>query len=283
MMDPTLARPKRLAYNIIERLLALRTTRMIAVSPEEARAAVAVGLGRSRIATVPNGIAPMRLATREVARRTIGAGPGDILIGFVGRLVTQKGIEVLVKAFAGVARFVPNARLAMVGDGPLGPAMKALAAECGVAEKIYWLGERDARQVWAGFDVFALASWKEGLPYVVIEAMATGLPIVATTSAGVEILVEEGVNGHTVPPGDVAAFARALTNIVGDPARLARFGQASLKQAERFTAERMVEETMTVYREAGVNVPARADELPSMLEPAFAMPSPSPLETSAAY
>ncbi len=256
MMDPTLSPVKRFIYNVIERVLAKRTCRVIAVSPEEARAAVKVGLGKSRVVTVPNGIGPMRLATRETARSTIGATADEVVIGFVGRLVSQKGIEVLLRAFAQAVQTVPNLRLAMVGGGPLDVEMKSLAVQCGVAEKVSWLGERDARQVWSGFDIFAIASWKEGLPYVVIEAMAAGHPVVATTSAGVEILVENGANGYAVPPGDVNAFAQALVKLSADPTVLATAGMASLERATRFTAERMVDETLAVYRDAGVKLPA---------------------------
>lgn len=280
MTDPTMARPKRWVYGAIERLLSVWTSRLIAVAPEEARAAVGAGLGKSRVVTVPNGIGPMRLTARDAARKTMNASADDVVIGFVGRLVAQKGIEVLVRSFAAVAPALPNARLVIVGDGPLAVDMKALAASCGVADRVSWLGERDARQVWAGFDVFAIASWKEGLPYVVIEAMATGLPVVATTSAGVEILVEEGVNGHVVPPGDVTAFARSLTAIAGDRQRLAAFGAASLRIAERFTAERMVEGTLAVYRDAGVNVPAD-DASPAIVENVPAATSSSRASTVA--
>src|SRR5207248_3561891 len=97
----------------------------------------------------------------------------------------------------------------------------------GIADKIIWLGERDARGVLAGFDVFALSSRKEGLPYVVLEAMAAGLPVVATASAGVEILIESGINGEVVATDDAAAFGRALTKLATDEAYLSRCGQAS--------------------------------------------------------
>ncbi len=149
------------------------------------------------------------------------------MIGFVGRLVSQKAPEVLLKAFVNVVNVCPAARLAMVGSGPLAAEMEALAAALGVADRVLWLGERDARGLLAGFDVFALASRKEGLPYVVLEAMAAGLPVVATTSAGVEILVEPGVNGAVVPVGDAVAFGTALAALAIDPALRARQGQAA--------------------------------------------------------
>jgi len=90
----------------------------------------------------------------------------DLVIGFVGRLVLQKAPDVLLRAVARVVPRVPDAKLAMVGDGPLRQDLERLAVGLGVSERVLWLGERDARRLTAGFDVFAMPSCKEGLPYV---------------------------------------------------------------------------------------------------------------------
>ena len=250
MMDPGLARWKRLFYLAVELGLSLRTAAIIAVSPEEARAAVRLGLGRSRVTLIPNGVGPAALAPREQARREIGAADDAVVIGFVGRLVSQKAPDVLLRAFAAAERAAPNVRLAVVGSGPLDASLRALAAELGVAGKVAWLGERDAREVLAGFDLMALASRKEGLPYVILEAMAAGLPVVATASAGVEILVEPGVTGAVVPRDDAAAFGRALAELASDGGRRSAWGEASRARAARFTIDRMVDCTLATYRRA---------------------------------
>jgi glycosyltransferase involved in cell wall biosynthesis len=239
---------KRRMYLSIERLLSLRTARIIAVSPEESRAAIALGLGEQRVITIPNGVGDEPLAPRQTARRVIGAADEhEIVIGFVGRLVEQKAPDVLIRAFAQLVGSGRSVRLALVGDGPLAPAMRELACELGVDRQIAWLGERDARQLLAGCDVFAIASRKEGLPYVVLEAMMAGLPIVATSSAGVEILVKPGVNGQVVPPDDVAAFAAALDRLVRDHQHRLQCGQASKQLASRFTIDEMVDRTLDAY------------------------------------
>lgn len=250
MMDPLLPRWKWLMYLLIELGLATWTRRVIAVSPEEQRAAIRLGFGRSRVVMVPNGIGQMRLTPRADARHTMGVADDAIVIGFVGRLVEQKAPEILIEAFAITANAQPLARLALVGNGPLEGPMRELASKLGVADKIIWLGERDARGVLAGFDLFALSSRKEGLPYVVLEAMAAGLPVVATTSAGSEILVIPGVNGAVVPPDDARAFASALIELVSDPARMARCAQGSLQRAARFTIDAMVDRTLEAYMDA---------------------------------
>src|SRR5205085_502612 len=112
---------------------------------------------------------------------------------------------------------------------------------------ILWLGERDARTVMTAFDVFVISSCKEGLPYVVLEAMSAGLPVVATDTAGVESLVERGVNGVVVPCGDCEAFADALVDLVLDPAKILRMGRVSAERASQFTTEAMVTRTLSLY------------------------------------
>lgn len=247
MMDPGLARWKWLLYLSIELGLSLRTARIIAVSPEESRAAVRLGFGRSRVITVPNGVRESQLTPRAQARQILGVEERATVIGFVGRLVEQKAPEILIRAFAAAAMVLPDVRLALVGAGPLEQPMRELAAQLNVGEKIIWLGERDARGVLAGFDLFALSSRKEGLPYVVLEAMAAGLPVVATLSAGVEILVAPGVNGAVVPPDDAPAFATALIELASDPRRLAACGAASLERAAEFTVDLMADRTLDAY------------------------------------
>jgi glycosyltransferase involved in cell wall biosynthesis len=271
MMDPGLAAWKRAFYLSVELGLSLRTTRIIAVSPEEQRAAVRLGLGRSRVALVPNGIGPAQLVPREQARRAIGAPDDAVVIGFVGRLVEQKAPEVLVRGFAAALPLAPLARLAIVGSGPLEGSLRDLATSLGVAERIHWLGERDARGVLAGFDAFALSSRKEGLPYVVLEAMAAGLPVVATVSAGVEILVEPGVSGEVVPRDDAAAFGDALAAVASDADRRERYGRAALERASRFTIDAMVDGTLAAYAAAG----ACPREASDAMDAAEELPAPA--------
>ncbi len=249
MMDPGLSRIKRWFYLAIELSLSLRTSRIVAVSPEEARAAVGIGLGKARVITIPNGVESADLTPRLAARRELGLTDDVTVIGFVGRIVDQKAPHVLVEAFAATVAVAPNVRLVMVGAGPLLEPMQELGKKLNVSDKILWLGERDAREVLASFDIFALSSRKEGLPYVVLEAMAAGLPIVATTSAGVEILIEPGVNGFSVPTDDIEAFTVALIKLASEPALMLRYGRASLQKASDFTIDAMVNRTLSAYRD----------------------------------
>ncbi|HSV13391.1 MAG TPA: glycosyltransferase, partial [Tepidisphaeraceae bacterium] len=250
MMDPGLPRWKWLMYYSAEMAMTWRTQRIIAVSPEEQRAARKLGFGHDRVTMVPNGVGPLGGATRKIARQTMGVAEDQIVIGFIGRLVEQKAPHILIEAFANTLKVTPNARLAIVGAGPLEREMHDLATRLGAADKIIWLGERDARGVIAGFDLFALSSRKEGLPYVVLEAMVTGLPVVATNKAGVEILIDPGVSGEVVPADDAKAFGDALIRLTSDPARLAAQSKAAGERAKRFTVDAMVEGTIQAYEGA---------------------------------
>jgi len=250
MMDPDMPRWKRQFYLAIERALAIATARIIAVSPEEERAALQLGFSSSKVILIPNGIGQMNLTPRAKARREMGVADDAIVVGFVGRLVKPKAPEVLIEAFSAMARVSPRARLAVVGAGPLERTLRDLAERLGIEDRVIWLGARDARTVLAGFDVFAISSRKEGLPYVVLEAMSAGLPIVATSSAGVEILVIPGQTGVVVPPDDVSAFAHGLISLTRDPQWMADCAKSSGERSGRFTIDGMVESTLAAYRGA---------------------------------
>lgn len=247
MTDPAQPRCKRALYRSLERGLSLLSARIITVSPETERAAVNLGLGRSRVLMVPNGIGPMTLTPRAEARKTLGVADDMTVIGFVGRLVHQKAPEVLVNAFARTVQAVPAARLAIVGSGPLEATLRQLSGRLGLSDRILWLGQRDAKNVLAAFDVFAMSSRYEGLPYVLLEAMAAGLPVVATTTSGGELLIQPGVNGTLVQPDDPAALAEELASLISAPQRMASYGRASRQRISEFTVEQMVDRTLSAY------------------------------------
>jgi glycosyltransferase involved in cell wall biosynthesis len=247
--DPSLPLAKRAIYLAIEWSLSRLTRRIITVSPEEYRSSVRSGLGRRRLVMVPNGVDDAGPAvTRSEARRSLGLTDEAIVVGFVGRLVEAKAPQRIVEAFATVADAAPDARLVIVGDGPLMSRLREVAATHLIDDRVLFLGHCDARDLYTAFDVFAICSRKEGLPYVVLEAMAAGLPVAATATAGVELLVEQGVNGEVVPGDDVAALATALGRLLSDATLRTRYAGSARARAARFTVTVMVDETLAVYR-----------------------------------
>ncbi|MCZ6611680.1 MAG: glycosyltransferase, partial [Planctomycetota bacterium] len=140
-------------------------------------------------------------------------------------------------------------RLLLVGAGPLESALRQQASSSGVESQIMWLGEGPGPQIMPAFDMFVLPSLYEGLPYVLLEAMACGLPIVSTRVGGARFLIQEGYNGYTVPPGDAQALAQAMTSLAADTDLRQRMGHASRQRVRSFSLQRMVNDTTCVYQE----------------------------------
>lgn len=171
----------------------------------------------------------------------------DLLVGAVGRLDRQKGFPVLIRAMA-LLKDLPL-KCAILGEGPERPRLEALIRQLGLESSVWLLGEKpDVTQWLSAFDLFCLPSHWEGLPNSLLEAMALGLPVVASNVDGVPEAVRDGHDGALVPPGNPAALARALRALAGDPTRRAALGEAARATvAERFTLRRMLREYETAY------------------------------------
>ena len=152
---------------------------------------------------------------------------------FVGRLAEQKRVDVLLEAFARLAGRRPDVALRLAGDGPERAALERRAARLGLAGRVEWLGARDdVPALLAEATVLALPSSGEGVPNVALEAMAAGVPVVATDIPGTRDVVADGAEGLLVPAGDAPALAGALERVLGDPALRERLGQAGRARAE---------------------------------------------------
>ncbi len=211
--------------------------------------AVGSGVPPERVVAIPYGIRPgdfeVPAGEAAAARRSLGAGPVDRLVVAVGRLHEQKRFDLLLEAFAAAARKVPTARLAVVGTGSLRGDLEARATALGVEEKVRFAGFRsDVAALFAGADLFALSSDDEGLPMVVIEAMASGRAVAATDVGSVRDLVVDGETGLVVPRRDPAALGEAMAALLSDDGRRAAMGQAGRARIrERFLLEKCVGDT----------------------------------------
>jgi glycosyltransferase involved in cell wall biosynthesis len=171
------------------------------------------------------------LARRSAVRDEFGVPSGRTLIGTVANLTHQKAYPDLMAA----AALVPDAHFLAVGQGPLEAQLRALHAESGLGERFRLLGYReDAVRVLAGCDVFVLASRYEGFPVALMEALALGLPVVATAVGGVPDGVRQGVEGVLVPPAAPQELARALNELIADPQRRRRMGAAAEHRGRDF-------------------------------------------------
>jgi glycosyltransferase involved in cell wall biosynthesis len=174
----------------------------------------------------------------------------NILIGTVARLTEQKGHRYLIEAMPEVLRFFPDARFIFIGDGPLFAELDELARSRDVAKAVHFLGFRtDISRLLQNLDLFVLPSLYEGLPNVVLEAMACGLPVVATAVDGTPEAVVHGKTGILVPSRQSKSLEDALISLLNKPGIMKQFGQAGRKRIEnQFSLESQVAQFVTLYQ-----------------------------------
>ncbi|WDS36905.1 glycosyltransferase [Pseudoxanthomonas sp.] len=189
-------------------------------------------LPTQKIVAVPNGIhverfEPTSAEARQRLRQTLGVSEDTRLAGFVGRLTWAKDHATLVQAFRLVREQLPDTALVLIGDGPLRPALEALAQSEGIADRVFFLGDRnDIDALLRGLDLFVMSSVTEGYSVALLEACASGLPIVATRVGGNPEIVRDGINGALVTPGVPPELAAAMVGILGNETRALRMGRA---------------------------------------------------------
>jgi glycosyltransferase involved in cell wall biosynthesis len=184
-----------------------------------------------------------------------GARPATREVLFVGANFERKGLPTLLDALAQVRPRVPDVELHVLGDHPSRHRMEVRAARLGLGGRVTFHGFVPREEVAARYRsaaLLALPSEVEGFGITLLEAMHSGLPVVASAEGGSAELVQDGWNGYLVPPGDVGALADRLLALLGDERRRVEMGRNGRRTAERFTLGRMVEETIAVYRDAVV-------------------------------
>jgi glycosyltransferase involved in cell wall biosynthesis len=249
----------RPAFKLASSLLLAFSDAALVLSSEEQREWRAFH-SRGRFEVVRNPVRPAPPLETAPARSRFAIPGTDPIALFVGRLIEAKGILDLVAALAAQSAAAPW-HLLVVGDGPLEQEVRRRAAQAGVSSKLtltgYLRGD-DLRAAYQVADLLALPSYSEGLPLVVLEAMAAGLPIVTTGIRGMADHLRDGVNGRLVPPGDPAALAAALARLLGDGEERLRMGRANREQVAAFSPERVGCDYLAVLRAVVAARPARA-------------------------
>ncbi|HEX6972687.1 MAG TPA: glycosyltransferase family 4 protein [Limnochordia bacterium] len=230
---------------------------VICVCHTEADRLARSGLRREKIRVVYNGIPDERAMhpkpSAGVSREALGLDPAATIIGGIGRLERQKGFDSLVEAFARVRAERPERKLqlVLVGAGSERTALQAYARAHGLAdgEAIVFLGQRrDVPALLRQLDILAVPSRQEAFPLIVLEGMACGLPVVASSVGGIPEMITDGETGKLVPPERPAELAAAIGRLIDEPLLRRRIGAAARRRFEaEFTADRMVSRTEAVY------------------------------------
>ncbi len=237
-----------------DRMLWRHTDRFVAVSEGAERFLLQnIGVPKEKVLLVPNAIAPLPqpspTVVKELKREWALTGNGPVL-GTVARLTQQKGIGYLLEAVSHLRHRYPRIRCVVLGEGELRGELEGRAEEMEISGNVVFPGVRkDVENVLATFDLFVLPSLYEGMPVALLEAMSTGLPVVATRLASVLEVIDDGVDGILAPPGDAQALSDAIASALGSPEAMRRMGRnAREKIRNEYSVERWVASYDDLYR-----------------------------------
>jgi glycosyltransferase involved in cell wall biosynthesis len=241
-------------YRTVERWLGWRLTdALICVSRSEMALAEQCTIAPSnRLVLIENAIDPSRFdptLAPAAAKSALGLDPSRPVVGYIGRLARQKGLDCLVRAAQQLVAAGQQAQFLLVGEGECEGALRRLVAAYDLQHHVVLTGYRiDVLHVLAALDIVVLPSLYEGLPYTLLEAMAAGRAIVATDVAGNRDLIQQGKTGVLVPGGDAWALANALMGLLAVPEQRRRLGRAAWMSARsRPTVEQMAHQTVETY------------------------------------
>ena len=210
------------------------------------------GYHPDKVRTIYNGVEPVtRAFQNDIAhlRSEAGAGPKDFLIGSAGRLDKQKDHASLLRALIPLKNYMPWIRCVILGEGPERANLESLIGRLGLRDRVRLLGERQDAAAWiSSLDLFVLPSLWEGLPNVLLEAMALGVPCAASAVDGIPEIIRDGENGFLFAPGNPEAMARVITKIMEDDVlrrKVAAVGRVNV--AERFPLPIMVSSYESLY------------------------------------
>ena len=227
--------PTRNTFYSVLRLLALRLVDLaIAVSKATQKLAISAGAHPKKIVVIYNSIDESRFKPRlkEEVRKELGIESNGKIIIYVGALIPRKGVEYLIRAMQLVIEKIPNSILLVIGNGPEKEHLKFLSSQFGLKENIQFLGHIPTNLLALYYnvsDVFVLPSFHEGHAMVLLEAMASGLPIIATNVGGNVETITDRLNGYLVNPGDTLTIADRIIHILSDERLSRRFSNASLR------------------------------------------------------
>ncbi|MDQ7990980.1 MAG: glycosyltransferase [Candidatus Dactylopiibacterium sp.] len=239
--------------------------------------ALALGVSAGQVSWIPNGVDTRRFTPRPAGPRApladglrarLGVPAGAPLAGFIGRLHWEKGPDVFVHAALLACQRCPDAHFVLIGEGPMQASLEAQVRDFSRGGRIHFAGlQDDMPAACRALDLAVSSSHSEAMPFAVLEAMASGLPVIATQVGGLPELVEQGHTGYLVAPGDARAIADLLALLLTDPATCARMGQRARQRCvEAFELRDCAERTSRLLLDLAEGAhagPARVSTLPA--------------------
>ncbi|HET6846474.1 MAG TPA: glycosyltransferase, partial [Anaerolineales bacterium] len=227
-------------------------SKLVNVSRKVLEQAAATGIRREHMTVIPNGIPAIENhpESRVRTRADLDLKENAPFVVSVGRLVYQKGPEYLIQAMQAVTRRFPGARAGICGEGPLRGQLEAQIARLGLSGSVELLGNRlDIGRYLGAADIFVLPSRWEGLPVALLEAMDTGLPVIATRVEGVEEVIQSDEEGILIPPEDARALADSISLLIDNPDRRKSMGNAGRARVRAaYTTDLMCEKYLSLMQ-----------------------------------
>lgn len=243
-------------YRLLDLVVLRFFPKIIAVSDRLRQELITAGLPEQRIVTIHNAIdveAIQNVGSNAIVawRRRLGIQPNQSVVTLVGRLSPQKGPDTFLESAAHIARTFPETKFLIVGEGPLRRRLERIAATLGLREQVYFLGyQAEVLPLLALSDVVALPSLNEGLPYVLLEALALARPVVATPVGGIPEVIANGQTGLIVPVRAPDALAAAVCRLLKHPDEARRLGEAGrVRVMQAFSLPVMISQIVEAYHD----------------------------------
>lgn len=241
-------------YKWLDSLIMKKFDGLIAISSEIKDEMIRAGINKSKIKIILNGVdceEHERSLAKTEARARLELGENDFIVGCVASLTPEKGHMTLLKAFSEVHTATSEIKLCLVGEGPERNKIENYIYDNKLSETVFLKGSRaDIRELYKGFDVFILPSYQEGLPMVLLESMASGVPVIVTYVGAIPEIIQNNQNGIIIEPGNIGQMAQAILEINSNKEIRGTIRKNALKTVkEKYSSDLMTEEYQQIYKE----------------------------------
>jgi glycosyltransferase involved in cell wall biosynthesis len=239
-------------YGKADRFILRNYAAVVAVSEEVKQRLLKAGVHEEKIHIVRNGIDLRPFDSATPSLRDAHSQDNAPIVGLIGRLATEKGVDIFLRAAAHVLKELPATKFVVVGEGPDREQLESLIDELQIRKNVFMLGRRDDMPgVYASLDIMVSASRREGLPMAILEGMASSRPVVATAVGAVPDVILDGRTGVLAPSENVVALASKIVTLLNDRTQRDYLGAAAKKLIEeKFSAERMTADYLYLYAQA---------------------------------